>query len=314
MAFAWRFLAVFLVAMSTAAAGLDVISIYVNQSGQAQFKTIQAAIDSVPNKNNRWIRIHVARGVYREQVMVSIQKSFIMLEGEGKDQTFIEWSAHASPTVSDPETAAFSLMAPNFVAKRITFKNAYRGETAAPALAAIIWSDKAAFYDCGFVGYQDTLCDMSGRHYFKDCRIEGAVDFIFGIGRSIYDSCAIVSTGDGWITAHGRNSANDTSGYVFKNCNITGTGKTHLGRPWGPLSTVIYYESFMADIVVPQGWEAWFQSNHLAEITYVESGCSGPGSDTSSRVSWEKKLNQSVLEKYINMSYINHDGWLEKQP
>ena len=66
-------------------------------------------------------------------------------------------------------------------------QNTYRGTTVVPALAAIIWADKAAFYDCNFVGYQDTLCDMSGRHYFKDCRIEGAVDFIFGIGQSIYE-------------------------------------------------------------------------------------------------------------------------------
>ena len=56
----------------------------------------------------------------------------------------------------------------------------------APALAARISGDKSAFFNCGFVGFQDTLWDELGRHYFQGCRIEGAVDFIFGDGQSYY--------------------------------------------------------------------------------------------------------------------------------
>ncbi|KAG5039781.1 hypothetical protein JHK82_011929 [Glycine max] len=40
---------------------------------------------------------------------------------------------------------------------------------------------------CGFYGAQDTLCNDAGRHYyFKECYIEGSIDFIFGNGRSMY--------------------------------------------------------------------------------------------------------------------------------
>lgn len=63
------------------------------------------------------------------------------------------------------------------------------GGRVAPALAARIYGDKSAFYDCKFVGYQDTLWDVEGRHYFKNCVIEGAVDFIFGNGQSYYEVC-----------------------------------------------------------------------------------------------------------------------------
>lgn len=56
-----------------------------------------------------------------------------------------------------------------------------------PAVAARIYGDKSSFYDCGFVGYQDTLWDVEGRHHFKNCFIEGAVDFIFGNGQSYYE-------------------------------------------------------------------------------------------------------------------------------
>lgn len=70
-------------------------------------------------------------------------------------------------------------------------QNSYNSNTShnpmRPALAAKIQGDKSAFYKCGFVGLQDTLWDVQGRHYFKYCTIQGAVDFIFGSGQSLYE-------------------------------------------------------------------------------------------------------------------------------
>ena len=54
------------------------------------------------------------------------------------------------------------------------------------AVAMRISGDKATFHNCRFIGYQDTLCDFVGRHLFKDCYVEGTVDFIFGDGQSLY--------------------------------------------------------------------------------------------------------------------------------
>ena len=53
-------------------------------------------------------------------------------------------------------------------------------------MAARISGDKCAFYNCNFIGFQDTVWDELGRHYFKNCMIVGAVDFIFGDGQSYY--------------------------------------------------------------------------------------------------------------------------------
>ena len=58
------------------------------------------------------------------------------------------------------------------------------GITWAPAF--YIQGDKVSFYRCGFIGIQDTLTDWQGRHYFESCYIEGAIDFIWGGGQSIY--------------------------------------------------------------------------------------------------------------------------------
>lgn len=56
----------------------------------------------------------------------------------------------------------------------------------AQAVAMRISGDKSAFHNCMFIGFQDTLCDDRGRHFFKDCQIQGTVDFIFGDGKSLY--------------------------------------------------------------------------------------------------------------------------------
>lgn len=58
----------------------------------------------------------------------------------------------------------------------------------AQAVAFRAAGDRCAFYGCGFYGNQDTLNDHTGRHFFKECYIEGEIDFIFGNGRSLYQA------------------------------------------------------------------------------------------------------------------------------
>jgi hypothetical protein len=56
----------------------------------------------------------------------------------------------------------------------------------AQAVALRTSGDKSAFYNCQFFGFQDTVCDDRHNHFFKDCLIQGTVDYIFGSGRSLY--------------------------------------------------------------------------------------------------------------------------------
>ena len=60
------------------------------------------------------------------------------------------------------------------------------GEIGGQAVALRISGDQAAFWGCGFFGAQDTLHDDKGRHYFRDCYIQGSIDFIYGNGKSFY--------------------------------------------------------------------------------------------------------------------------------
>ncbi|KAK6930569.1 Pectinesterase, catalytic [Dillenia turbinata] len=240
-------------------------TITVAKSNQAHFSTIQSAIDSIPSNNMNWVFINVKAGIYREKVTIPQDKPFIVLQGEGMYKSQIVYDNHENLI----QSVTFHVLADDFVATNIGFVNSYNHveimeeNPMRQAAAALVQGDKAAFYGCGFFGLQDTLWDEQGRHYFRNCTIEGAVDFIFGNGQSIYEKCKISALGNeiggvGYITAQGRSLENETTGFVFKYCNVEGNGKMYLGRAWRQYSRVLFYMSYLADIIVPQGWDEWY--------------------------------------------------------
>ncbi|CAK8561000.1 unnamed protein product [Lathyrus sativus] len=295
--------------------------ISVSHSGKAGFKTIQSAIDSVPEGNSQWIHIQISSGVYKEQVLIPKNKPCIYLEGAGSQSTRIEWGSH--------ENATFDIKASNTAAKGITFTNTLNNPVLSnainviPAIAAKVHADKCAFYSCSFLGVQDTLNDDDGRHYYNNCYIQGSIDFIYGNGQSLFEASTIYfSNGksgqhrDGVITAQYRDSPKDPSGFVFKNCNIKGTRgcKTELGRAMGAYARVIIANSYLSDAVRPEGWSQRTYVGHESKLTFVEEGCTGPGADKSKRVKWMKSMSGHELDKFLSLSFIDKEGWISKLP
>ncbi|XVE89550.1 hypothetical protein DITRI_Ditri20bG0005100 [Diplodiscus trichospermus] len=296
-------------------------TVIVDQSGGGNFTTVQKAIDSIPSNNAAWTRIHVKAGVYNEKVNIPQDKPKILLQGQSSRTTIIQFGDGGDSIKS----STFALYAEEFVAMDITFKNTHNLQLGKPmtwAPAALINADMAAFYRCGFIGLQDTLTDSQGRHYFENCYIEGAVDFIWGNGKSIYQGCTLNVTasllgGDhtAYITAQARDSMDDTSGFVFKNCSIVGTGPAYLGRAYREYARILFYQTRMSNIIVPQGWSAWYSAGKEKYIVYAEVDCEGPGADKSKRVPWEKNLSAQDLSYLVNVdNFINKGGWIQRQP
>ncbi|KAF8014264.1 hypothetical protein BT93_H0184 [Corymbia citriodora subsp. variegata] len=305
---------------AAAASSLGIIR--VDPSGQSgNFTTVQSAIDAIPEDNKHWVCIYVKEGTYREKVHIPENKPFIILKGRGKRKTEIVWDDHET-IVQSP---TFTSLAGNIVVKSISFRNSYNNPVndnpRTPAVAAMISGDKSYFYRVGFWGMQDTLWDVEGRHYFKRCTIQGAVDFIFGAGQSIYEGCSISVIGNalsaglsGYITAQGREGQNDPNGFVFKHCNVFGFGRALLGRPWRAHARVLFYYSNFTKVVDPLGWDAWSFVGQEHQLTLAEFGCFGPGADLSRRVSWETKLDVATVERLTSLSYIDSEGWLASTP
>jgi hypothetical protein len=63
-----------------------------------------------------------------------------------------------------------------------------------------------------------------------------------------------VAQGLGTITAQGRNSDEDDSGFSFVHCKITGTGDTYLGRAWRQMPRVVFAYTEMGSLIDKEGW------------------------------------------------------------
>ncbi|KAF3788738.1 putative pectinesterase 53 [Nymphaea thermarum] len=287
------------------------------------FRTIQAAIDSLPIINSVRVIIKVNAGIYKEKVNIPATKSFITIEGAGADKTVVEWGDTAQTLGSNGHpigtfnSATFAVNSPYFVAKNITFKNTTPvpppGAVGKQAVALRISGDTAAFVGCKFLGGQDTLYDHLGRHYYKDCYIEGSVDFIFGNGLSLFEGCHVhaIAQNYGALTAQDRMSLLDDTGFSFVNCRVTGSGVVFLGRAWGTFSRVIFAYTYMDNIVIPQGWYNWGDPNREMTVFYGQYKCLGPGANYAGRVAWSRELTDDEARPFINLNFIDGTEWIK---
>ncbi|RDX75768.1 putative pectinesterase 10, partial [Mucuna pruriens] len=292
----------------------------VDQQGKGEFKTVQAAIDSIKENNDRWVKIRINAGTYIEKVQISKYKPCIFLEGADKEVTTITSSGyHPTSTITSTGNnqnrntgATFISFPPNVIVIGITFENSFNlvgSQLILPAPAAAVYGDKSVFFKCGFVSYQDTLFDAMGRHYFKDCYIQGEVDFIYGNGQSYYEDCTVNATQEktspGFVTAQSRDSKNDTSGFVFRAGCVIGNGRVNLGRAWGPYSRLYLMKAGMLGVSLAKSG---------SKFTYAEVNCTGQGANSTKRVQWKKNLTDEELNEFSLSSFINKDGWLSNLP
>ncbi|KAL3749956.1 hypothetical protein ACJRO7_010999 [Eucalyptus globulus] len=279
-------------------AGNEGDAITVDLFGRGHFTSVQKAIDSVPSGNSKWITIRVNPGTYKELVTIPLEKPCIFLQGKGRHLTTIVFDSHQQTDTS----ATFTSNPDNIVVQGITFE--------------------CVFLQCGFLGVQDTVWDVQGRHLYDSCYIEGAVDFIFGGGQSFFQDCNMnVTVGlppynlpDGFVTAQGRESPDDRSGFFFERGAVFGVGKFLLGRAYRRYSTVVFHKTKLAAGVAPEGWDAWTYKGHEDFITYAEVDCEGRGSDTSKRVPWERHLTPEQMRYFSRKNFIDQEGWLGKTP
>ncbi|GAB2223480.1 hypothetical protein Droror1_Dr00017621 [Drosera rotundifolia] len=286
------------------------------------FTSIQDAIDSLPLINLLRVVINVKAGVYTEKVNIPPFKSFITIQGDGADSTIVQWGDTAQTIGSRGlplgtfNSATFAVNSPYFVARNITFKNTTPvpapGAIGKQAVALRVSADTASFLGCRFLGAQDTLYDHVGRHYYKDCYIEGSVDFIFGNGLSLFEGCHVhaIAQSAGALTAQGRGSLLEDTGFSFVNCKVTGSGALYLGRAWGPFSRVVFAYTYMDNIIVPKGWYNWGDPSREMTVFYGQYKCTGPGASFAGRVSWSRELTDEEAKPFISLSFIDGFEWI----
>ena len=170
--------------------GLTPVQVVVNPDGNGDFKTIQMAIDHAPfvSTGQRLI-IEIRPGTYKERLVVPQDRPRTTFLGQDAKTTVITAAMSAKAAGGTFLSSTVDVEGAEFAAENVTFENTFG--VGSQAVAIMIHSDRAEFRKCRFLGWQDTLYASTGRQYYKDCYIEGHVDFIFGNALSVVRITAV---------------------------------------------------------------------------------------------------------------------------
>lgn len=289
----------------------------VAQDGSGDFRSLQAAINAVPDHSTERYTILIKAGLYdEEKLIIHASKPNITLRGEGRNRTIISYCMYNGPS---PETrgqlprwlwrkwnydpmlvrtsATLTLLSDNCRLEHLTVQN-----TAGPggqALAVTICGNRTIFYDCNLLGYQDTIyLWTAGRHtYFEKCLVVGRTDYIYGGGIGYFHRCEISSYGGGWVTAPST-SKEQPYGFIFHRCRFTyrsnspqegDDGQPYaLGRPWHNYPKVAILRSKLSKETHPMGWLPWNMryAPDSPDLHLYEYRNRGKGADMTGRIRW----------------------------
>lgn len=330
-----------LVALSTLPLTLlaePVHAVTVAHGGSADYPTLQEAIDHAPETGEV---IRIAPGTYREKIHVA--KPDIVLVGTGKQpqDVVLSWDDAAINAGGTSKSGTVTVDADRFRAENLTIENTWENEHArvqegSQAVALLMSSDRAVLDQVRLLGAQDTLYANSrtchgnlprdgsapaadtpacraSRQYFRDCYIEGHVDFIFGDAKAVFDHCELHPRHNPTVmlTAQSKHFPAEDSGYYFLHCRITGEDngdKVVLGRPWRDYSTVLFYDTEIDKPIAPDGWSDW--NGRLKTSTYREYKSHGPGVDGDHRIVHSPKLSRQEAKKLTPRVLLSgNDGW-----
>jgi len=278
----------------------------VDAKGNGDFRTVQEAINAVPDFRKNQTTIFIKNGVYKEKLVLPGSKKGVKFIGESVEKTILTFDDYAQKknrfgeNIGTSGSSSFYIYGDDFIAENITFENS--SGPVGQAVAVQVIGDKAHFKNCRFLGFQDTLYTYGygSRQFYENCYIEGTTDFIFGAATAYFKECEIYcKKGGSYITAA---STPDTSkyGYVFKDCKIIGEkgASYYLGRPWRPYAKTVFINCELGDFIKPAGWDFWGKESNKETAFYAEYKNHGPGFKPRERVVWSHQLTPSEAESY----------------
>ncbi|MDR1754910.1 MAG: pectin methylesterase [Eubacterium sp.] len=264
--------------------------LYIKVGGNSEFQTIFSALEKIDYSQKATLLLK--KGVYNEKILC--EKQDIEIIGESMDETIIEGAQGAHQTDECGETlGTFRTYTMFFIVERLTLKNLSiinsigEGKKFGQGLACSIDARKAYCENVAFKGHQDTLFTgplpeqevllggfkgplqfrerLLNHHYYKDCYIEGDIDFIFGGANALFENCDIVCLEQsntrlgGYITA--SSALPGEVGYLFYKCRVSSNcDKKHfyyLGRPWRENAATSFIDCDISDAIHPKMFAEW---------------------------------------------------------
>lgn len=310
-------LALALTSVGANAASAKIITVAAH--GKADYHTIQGAINAAPTHSRRRIIIKIAPGTYKELVTVPSDDSNIVLEGTRAKKTIITYNLGArdkgknGKEIGTFHTPTVTILGRNITAKNLTFVNSYG--KGSQAVAVRTGDGPVIFRHCRFLAWQDTLYvhNPHAKIYFNKCLIQGAVDFIFGEARAVFNHCVIRSVGAACITAP-NTPKHQPFGLVFLHCKITASpnvrqGSVYLGRPWRAYGSTTYIDCHIGSDIAPVGWLNWQGTKFYKTARFAEYHSTGPGANAKARAKWSHQLTKAQAAKYTVKGILGNGPW-----
>ncbi|MDI9238463.1 pectinesterase family protein [Lysobacter sp. LF1] len=323
--------------------------------GARVFASLGEAIGAAPTDGTRPFRILVTRGRWHEKLV--IDRPNIHLIGEDRASSVLTYDAAAGMARPDGEPwgtwgcASVIVRAPDFRAENLTIENAfdYVGNLAVPkfepigpngaqavALMLDAGADRCAFERVDLDGHQDTLFTDAGRAFFRDCRIRGSVDFVFGGGNALFEQCELHSRfrpgkeRQGYVAVPCTPSA-QPYGLTFLRCRLTRDaeipdGSVALGRAWRPgrtfpdgkygdpdaVGAAVYLSCWMDAHIDARGWDEMGYTARDGQRVMLQPGAArlfehdsrGPGAQ---RTASRRVLTADQRARYTRQAILA--GW-----
>ncbi len=243
--------------------------------GSGQYKTLAAALNTLSSSNTTPTQIRIKPGTYREKLLVTTP--FVTFCGETGKQasTILTYGDGASTsngsggTLGTTNSASVTIKANDISVENITIENSFG--VGSQAVALLARGQRLQFRNCRFLGNQDTLYAHSGTQYYRNCYIQGTVDFIFGAATAIFDNNTMHVLGGSAMTAPNTDQT-VAYGLVFLGGKVTAAssvskGTVALGRNWGAYGAAAFIRTELGQHIAPVGAAKYTISNIFGSWT-----------------------------------------------
>jgi pectin methylesterase-like acyl-CoA thioesterase len=289
----------------------------VSADGTGDFATLQGAFDFLPSGTTN-AKIVIKNGTYIGLAFVKGKNKFT-IEGESRTGVIIKGFNNSTLNASTHWRSVVNIQGDDINIISLTMINSTpNGGTQAEVLK--LNGVRCVIVNCEFYSFQDTVL-IEGKVYFKDCLLEGDVDFIWGVGTVFFQSCEIRANDNGGYNVMARND-NTKHGYAFADCKITrkstATSTQYLGRDAGasyPYAEIVYLNCTMGPHIPAVGWQinASIDASNIIFAEYKSVNESGTLISTSGRHAKSKQLTSSQNTQYRDLNWF-FNGWTPVVP
>jgi len=273
----------------------------------ASFNTVQAALNSLSKTNTTPTQIRIAPGTYREKLSIQVPNITLCGQAGKASSTILTYNDNANTSNGNGGTlgttggASSNLSSNDVSVENITFANS-TPLGGSQAVALLVTGNQVQFRNCRFLSFQDTLYVRKAKQYFKDCYVEGTVDFIFGDATAVFDNCTVKNVGGGTAATAPNTDQAVPYGLVFLGGQLTAdasvkAGSVALGRNWGAYGAAAFLRTTLGAHISGVGWSP-MGDNTLDTARFAEYKTTGPGAAVGSRASQSKQLSDQQSANY----------------